>query len=265
MCNHVTHKGVLLLATGHGYYGRMAYNLAATIKAVEPNMSIAVVYHGSALHHLSEKQREIFDYIVVLPETIQPGFGAKLHLYDLSPFEQTLYLDVDMAWLPRKTPSQLMDGITVDFTSITEGKTGDLHPKYYFWANLEEIQDVYHVIEVYQWRSEVMFWKKSDAVQKMFKRAQAIYASPNLKSVHTFGGVVADELAINIACALAGIQPHKYKWSPSYWPRLHGEGMQLDAAYEQYYALSCGSNVSSSYTKNIYNRVVKAATYKLGV
>jgi hypothetical protein len=258
-------QGIILLATGNPFYGRMAYNAVLSIKAIDKDFPIALISDTGALTHLSTTQREIFD--IHIPADGLESFGAKLHLDLLSPFEQTLYMDVDMAWFPKRSPRDLIRSLKEhDFASITEGHSDDPHPKYYFWADLAEIRQVYPVDKVYQWRSEVMYFTRSERVIAMFASAREIYANPGLNTIHRFGQHIPDELAINIATALHGIEPHEYKWTPAYWPRLHGESNgDLDGLYTKYYALSCGSNAVSPQTTRLYDRVIKAAAYKMGL
>ena len=256
-------EGIILLASEHALYGRLAYNMCMSIKAVDKDFPVALVHDGLAVNHLSDTQRRLFDKLIGMD---CPGaFGAKLYLDQLTPFDKTLYLDVDMAWLPKYSPRDLIRSLKdTDFASITEGSTEDPSPKYYFWADIEEIKRVYSVEKMYQWRSEVMFFQKSERVTKMFERARSVYENHQLTTIHFFGGHIPDELAINIATAIEGIEPHVYKWTPAYWPRLHGEHItSLEALYTKYYALSCGSNVVSSNTKKLYDRIIKAAAYKL--
>lgn len=252
-----------MLASEHALYGRFAYNICMSIKAVDPAFPVALVHDGIAINHLSDRQKDLFDHLIDMP---CPGaFSAKLYLDQLTPFEKTLYLDVDMAWLPKHSPRDLIRSLKeTDFACITEGSTEDPSPKYYYWAKLDEIRKVYGIGKMYQWRSEVIYFTRSERVVKMFDRARMIYENPGLSTVHSFGGYVPDELAINIATALAGIEPHAYKWTPAYWPRLHGEHISsLEELYTKYYALSCGSNVVSGNTKKLYDRIIKAAAYKL--
>ena len=123
-------KGIILIATGHAGYGRMAYNMAVTIKAVE-EIPIAVVCDDTALSHLTDDQKKIFDFLIPLPITYRTGFGAKLHLDELTPFEKTMYVDVDMLWLGRK-PSELFTDLNgISFTAITEGNSDNINNKYY--------------------------------------------------------------------------------------------------------------------------------------
>lgn len=255
-------EGIIIIAIGSPYYGRYAFNLAMTIKSVDPDYPVALVHNFESLAHLSEKQRAIFDHSIYAGDV--SGFEAKLRLPEYTPFERTLYLDADMAWLPYKSPRDLTRSLKgIEFTAITEGKTDEPNPIYYFWAKMDEIKEVYGVESIYQWRSEVMYFEKTERTLQMFTRAREIHANPRLKSIHKLGDYIPDELAINIATAELNMEPHKYKWCPAYWPRMHGENVRnLESLYGAYFALSCGSNVSSNNTKSLYNRLVKAAAYK---
>lgn len=258
------HKGIIVVACGHPYYGRLAYNLALSVKAIDPHFPVGVIHSEGSLSHLSTERRAVFDHFILLAGGT--GFGCKLHLDILSPFEETLYLDADMAWMPKRSPVELFNELKgVGFTSITEGHTEDKSPKYYFWADPEEIRTRYDITgRIYQWRSEVMYFKKTSAVKQMFKMARQVYSNPDLKSLIKFGNQVPDELAINIACAYYDIHPHQYKWCPALWPRLHGNNATSAAdVYSKYYLLSCGSNYATGDLKKLYNSILKAAAFKM--
>jgi hypothetical protein len=259
-------KGIIMVAQGAPFYGRMAYNLAVTIKANE-NIPICVLHGGNGLSHLSEKQKGIFDHIIEIKST---AFGAKLTLCDYTPFGQTLYLDCDMAWMPGKLPSDIFKELeTVTFTSITEGfydldnNKDEGNPMYHYWCSPQEAKLKYKLTgKFYQWRSEIMYFTKD--AKKLFDLAKKIYASPKI-GVKSFAGQLPDEMAINIAACSLGIEPHLYKWKPAYWHRLHGEGKSLPDIMYQYYLMSMGGNFASNTMKTCYNNICKAAHRKLGL
>lgn len=257
-------KGILLVACGHSYYGRLAYNFAITVKSVDPDFPIAVIHSENSLAHLSVDRRKVFDHMILLPGS--SGFGVKLELDLLSPFEETLYCDVDMAWMPKRKPSELFEELnTFDFTSITEGHTEDKSQKYYFWADPEEIRKKYKIKgRLYQWRSEVMYFKKTERVKNMFAMARKVHAKPKIDKIIKFGSMIPDELAILIAAAHYEIEPHRYKWTPAFWPRLHGNNYSNPVAlYNEYYLLSCGGNYATGDLKRLYNGIMKIACSKL--
>lgn len=268
-------KGILLLCFGHAYFGRLAYNLCATIKAVE-DIPVAVVHGGKALSHLSETQLAIFDHVIQLPEHIGNvgGFAPKLYLNELTPFEETLFLDVDMLWLPYRKPSELFEALKdVEYTGITEGwcdietlNCDNINKAYYFWADLNEIKTVYKLKEgkIYQWRSEVVYFKKTARVEKFFKKAQAIYANPKLKTVKKFGTHIPDELAINIAAAIVGIEPHKEKWTPAFWYSLNRDRVPGMTELSRWFLVSFGGKDAMGAIKKLYDSVASQAFKKIG-
>lgn len=259
-------QGIILVATGAPFYGRMAYNLAVTIKAAE-DIPITVLHAGNGMAHLSQKQLDIFDEIKEI-ETV--SFAAKLTLLDHSPYERTLYFDADMVWLPGKLPSDLFKELeAVTFTSITEGhydystNTNHGNGMYHFWADPVEAAAMWQLTgKFYQWRSEVIYFNRDAA--ELFDLAKKVYNNP-LVNVKQFAGHTPDELAINIAASKLGIEPHIYKWKPAYWHRLHGEGKGLAEIMNAYYLLSVGGNFASALMKTCYNNVCMAAHRKLGL
>lgn len=265
-------KGILIIATGHCYYGRLAYNLSLSIKAIEPDLPICIVHSERSLNHLSAHQKRFFDQMILLPEEKVKGFACKLHLDRLSPFDETLFLDADMAWLPKRSPGQLMEELAdVEYTGITEGyfdietkNRDEVSKKYYFWADVDEIVKRYNLKEkIYQWRSEVIYFKKTDKVRQFFADARKIHSNHGLKSIIMFGNQIPDELGINISAAIHGIEPHQYKWIPALWPRLHGNNTtNFEEIYNRYYLLSCGSNYATGDIKKLYDRIIKCAANK---
>lgn len=266
--------GILMLAVGHPYYARQGYNLASSIKAVE-DIPIAIIFEGRSLSHLSESQLKVFDYKIELPEHVNKSFGAKLYLNELSPFDNTLYLDVDMLWLPNKKPSDLISEFTdTEFTAITEGYydlSNDSKEKtntiYYFWAEPKEIKEVYKLTEgkLYQWRSEVLYFRKTARVNKFFKKAQTIHKNSKLKSQSMFGNQIPDELAINISAAINDIHPHKFQWTPAYWHKLHRDVVpDLGYLSKNWYLMSFGGNYINGSATKIYDQIMKVVMNKLG-
>ena len=268
MCN----SGILLLATGHAIYGALAYNNLLTIRAMDTDTPVALAYDAAGASHLTEVHLNRFSALIPVDHK---GFGGKLHLDLITPFERTLFIDADMAWMPKHGPQVLFDNLEgVEFTAITEGKINfsnedenDISGHYYFWADTPEIKQVYGLANtMYQWRSEVMYFTKTERVQEMFKKAREIHSNPRLQSVKLFGGQIPDELALNIACSLHDIHPHQYKWTPAYWSKLHGEHVRdLEEIYNQYYLFSLGSHRYSPTQERIYTRLVRHAAWKLGL
>lgn len=250
-------KGILLIATGHAQYGNMAYNLASSIKSVE-DMPVAVVHDGVSLSWLNDDQKAVFNHLIPVPAEYRTGFGLKLHLDQLTPFDNTLFLDADMLWLGRK-PSELMDSSAGQFRIITEGDSDKPNPKYYFWAEAADIKKQYGVDKIPQTRSEVIYFEKGC---KVFKKARELKPESKLTTIRKFGEFIPDELYFNIAIALLNIEINPF--NPAYWSRLNNEVMpNLSVLYRDYFLLSFGSNAASPIMKRAYDNVMKVVCNKL--
>lgn len=258
-------KGIVIVAVGHPYYGRMAYNLCLSIKNVE-DFPVTVIQSQNSLAHLSFDQKQVFDNVINLPADAPIGCGAKLWADLVSPYEKTLVLDADMLWLPNKKPSDLFETLDCDFTSITEGYHPDnLHPKYFLWAIPEEIKEKYPIKseKLYQWRSEVMYFTKAAA--PIFDIARGVFLKPNLNSEQKYAGGTADELGLVVACGMLDIHPHLYKWMPAYWHLMNGgEIPDFSYLYNNYYLASFGANYASSNSKKLYDRLMRVTCYNRG-
>lgn len=240
----------------------MAYNLAVSIKAVE-DFPVACIYSGPAISHLSEYQKSIFDHII--PAELPQTCCAKVYAYDHSPFDCTLLLDADMIWLPIHNPSELfMDLEGLEFAAITEGDSDNPAGHYFFWADIKEIKERFEVELVNQYRTEVMYFIKSEKMQAFFEKAQELITGHGLRNVKKFAGGVADEMVINIAAAVFDLKPHDKSWRPSYWPRLHGDVIpEPSTLYRKYYLLSVGGNHAPAATQKFYNGLMKAQSRKI--
>jgi len=268
-------KGILLIAVGNPYFGRMAYNLAATIKAAGA-IPIAIIYDDSALVELSEEQKKLFDVLISTKTkdgNMNSAMQLRLSLPVLTPFTQTLAIDVDMAWMPGRDPNEvfaLLDDR--DITYVNEGyydldaKQDHTTPMYTGWADPLAIAEAYKLKgKLYQMRGEFLLFKSTPAVKKAFAAAKKIQAKP-LIDPRKLGNAVTEEFALNIAFNQAGITPHEDKWQPSYWPLMRGMHLlPVHKLSSMAYALSIGGNIINRSIKSAYDTIVNAAAYKLGL
>lgn len=261
-------KGIISVACGHPYYGRMAYCLCLTIKNADPSTHFTVIQSPGSLAHLSESQLAVFDNIIDIPEGSPIGCGAKLWANLVTPYERTLLLDADMLWLPERKPGQLFNELAdVDFTAITEGfAPGEMHPKYFLWADESDIRNTWPIKSerLYQWRSEVMYFNKN--ADELFAKAREVFLNPRLKTEQLYAGGTADELGLGIAAGILDAHPHLYKWQPAYWHLMNeGKIPEFSWLYANYYLASFGANYASGNSKKLYDMLVKSSCYNRGV
>ena len=95
-------KGVLLLAVGDTSYAGWAVNLAVTLHFYSPGLTIDIIMDEGTDRTLSAEERRLFARIHRIKHEhyhesngkIAPG-KAKLHLYEYSRFDLTIYIDAD--------------------------------------------------------------------------------------------------------------------------------------------------------------------------
>jgi len=260
-------KGIVMIAGGHWKYGEMASILAMGIKLYS-SIPIALFIDGRGGTHLTEFQKGLFT-IHELPEfmynhnKVESFYRVKTFLPELSPFDETVFLDVDMIWSPGRKAEDLF--LDCNFSMINEGyidfKTleNTISKNYHFWSQPHDIKDAYEIKDskLYQYRSEYIYFKKCKEVEKYFSLVRKIYDNPQMKSLK-FGEVLPDEIAFDIASAQMKFYPHKDNWSPTYWHYLYSFlRLEPKDIYEKYFAYSMGGKIVTQVQRDFYNALYK--------
>lgn len=281
-------RGVVLLALGNVHYGRMAANLASSIRFSDKEVNIHLIYSGGSIKHLTEAHRALFTSISECPSEYYTKNGktvylkAKTCIYDLTPFDETIMIDVDLIWGKRKI-SDLFDELKdVDFTMQNRGYldlSKETNPHYSMWCNVEEVKKVYQTDgRFYQLASEFIYFKKSDENKKYFDLVKEIFENPqvdtiikkNGKVISThFGGDIPDELAFDIASCVLKKYPHKDNFVPVYWFATEPK-MDMNEINKKYFGYSIGGSilpplVIQRYTQmsNFYARAANVLHYTI--
>lgn len=261
-------QGIVLIAYGHQNYIRMALNLAVSIKSVE-DFPITLITDKESANRLEENEYRFFDTIVYYKT--DNFIKVKTKLYQLSPYDETLYLDVDMLWLPRKKPSAFLYELSKsDMAMISEGfadisSGASLISKYYTsWFDIEDAKRYYKKTDgrIHQLRSEIIYFKKSPENKKLFKLIEKIFKYPKI-AVKSFAGTLPDEFAFNLAFWLSEREPFT-DFQPAYWEYMHGSKLQ-GIIYDNHFLLSLGGMKVWPISKRIYNDVVKNYSNKNGI
>jgi hypothetical protein len=265
-------KGILLIAAGHPYYGKMAVNLALGLKNTQPDVNITLAYESTAISHLNANERALFNLIEIPKEyyhrsgVLKEYIKIKTHLNDLSPYEDTIYLDVDMVW-NTKPVSELFESLKDKNLVIQNRGFCDMaEPKedYSWWCNIKELGEKYKIKKgkYYSFSSEFIYFKKGKQTDKFFKQAKENYEE--LKINYTmFGGGIPDELIFSLTSLQLGLaQPIEY-YTPIYWEQAENRKLN-GAGLNQYYAYSIGGSSQSSKEQVIYNNLVQYHANKMG-
>ena len=262
-------KGILLIAIGNRNYLSMAINLAVSIRSAS-NIPIALATEAPPPAWLTEKG--IININVSVPAEYYTTDGkieyikVKTRMYDLSPFQQTIFLDVDTIWLRKTGPEDLFELLdAVDFTISNTGLA-----EMSIWANIAEVKKAYDTTApFYNFHSEFVYFKKCDAIKKYFTKVKQVFDRPKVKGMHFDGARIADELAFQIASMLTGIYPHQDNFFPDYWwgrDQKNSESFLFTYQLaEKYHLYSIGGNITPPHIAANYNKLVKFYYQKAGL
>lgn len=250
-----------MIAVGHENYLKMAVNLAASIKAND--VCTIHLIHDGGYAQLGVQEASLFDSTALYIHGEKPDYiKPKTELYDLSPFDKTLYLDVDMIFLANKKIGDLFAELNgSEFAIMNQGQEEKC-----LWADTEEIRKLTgtdHPMHVFY--SECLYFEKGAKVKDYFKKVKAAYNKPKIKTVPFAGSHMPDELAFIIASLQTGVLPHKEHWLPVYWYLRDKKYRHMQPYELPFYAYSIGGNVVPEYSKAHYNNLVGYYSRIMGI
>ena len=252
------------MATGHPYYSHMAFNLFVSLRSLAPDLPIAILHDGQGFKLLEGWQQDSFTQAIELPSKLVGGdpYRVKLHLDEITPFDKTLFMDVDMLWNNFRSPMDLLGELDgTEFTMINRGRVSSADSTLSRWVSLSEVGDAYKLDEFYDISSEMVYF---EGTPKVFAEARKIYAKPKVK-VSAFGAGLPDEAFFMIAIEKLGIQLHQSPWEPSYWEPRYFPKQHSRSHIADFYALSVGGAFTSNHIKKIYDSLIKHYYSSLGI
>jgi len=261
-------RGIIILALGHAYWGRWAYNLAMSIKYSSPDTRITLLYCGDGKSQI--RDTSLFDKMIEVPSRYYLTDGrteymkVKTALYKLTPYKETIYLDADTIWINSKTVDQLFDELKdVDFTMANRSWTNlddeALSDEFGMWASPKYIKEYFKFKEgkYYNLSSEMIYWKKDKKVAKLFSDAFKLFDEP-LELRFIFNGGMPDELPFTISMIKNKLYPHKDNYKPFYWEAAQKPPLRLEGAdLKGFYAYSMGGHMAHPMMKKTYDNFVK--------
>jgi hypothetical protein len=268
-------KGILLIACGHRNYGKMAVTLAASIRMIDKDVNICLAYTESALTNLSEAEKGLFNHFVELNKktyTLGSNKSAwiktKVHIDEITPYEETLFLDVDQVWLWKKTPSQVLEELGQhEFVIENTGYIGFdniIYPESENWVKMDEVKESYKLTteKFYRVHSEFIYWKKCENTKKYFKKVKEVYTSPLVKPFG-FAGAYPDEFAFAIAISVLEYYPQIDNFIPTWWYPRENRDEHLYRIADNYNTISIGGAFVDETSKKNYNIVAQRAYNEL--
>ena len=262
--------GVLTIALKYPLYGRFAYNLALSLKAIDYNIKISVIADDYALSDLDVGQKMIF-YKIIKPkkeyyirdEKILPLI-TKFYLNELTPYKDaTLFVDADMVFSQLCDFNKLLNEMNdIEWTMANRG-INDPDKGISEWVDASKLKETYPQINTwYDLSSEWIYWKNTKLANDIFINARKYYDEGKLLTRH-FAGDKPDEPFFNLSLIELNHKPHELPWQPTYWSPVVKKTLSALEIKQQYYAFSAGGNHLPNLQRRIYDEFVKNAAFKL--
>jgi len=265
--------GILILALGNVRYSRMAMMLAASIKANGCTLPIAV---AQDVDQISDEYRKYFDQFITIPThcyTHQEKIchiKAKAHMNEISPFDETLFLDADIILINNGMINQVIDDlIGIDFAIKHSGGTPydseKVTKELMQWANLLEVKAAYGFTNEMIWNvhSEFIWWKKNESNNKLFAKWIETFETLKVTPIQ-FAGCIPDELPLWIAMCITGAKPHNDMFHPTYWNGDSAKDAHIYQIRDKYIGISIGGKSLSAQQESNYNNLCKIYQNMLG-
>lgn len=249
-------QGIMLITFGKRGYSYAAYNLAFSIKFYNPAIHITLYHDSETFSHIKS---DCFDEKILLSEDqispngfIDPCF-LKTRLYDLCPYDETIFLDVDT--LCFKDIQPIFDDMKgVDYmTHIYDQHTIDKGRDFpeMIWAWCDDIWSHFQMKEtdiLPATNSSIQFFRKGKKCKALWDQVKDNYENkmPFNKLRMHWGGTQPDELYLNVALAQLGWDQYKHYM---FLGDKHSK-LSLKEIEENYYFLSIYGG--RGYTKLVY-------------
>lgn len=191
----------MTLAVGRSVYFRMAVNLARSFRWWHPQPDIDFLLVSDLDHRLPADLTSGVRLLRLPPKRVGTGFGAKLHLDEITPAPRTLFLDADCLCVAPLGP--LFDRLEGhSFTAIGhESADGE------FFGDVASICARFAIRRLPQFVGALYYFERNDVSHAVFSTARNLAAQYDDLGLVRLRNVPNEEPLLAIAMALNGQVP----------------------------------------------------------
>lgn len=214
-------RGIVFIAHSKAGYFYAAYNAAFSVKHHNPEIQTCLIHDGGMDKYLSRPYcRDYFDRVIEIPEEIlwhdgkvDPAF-IKLNIYNLSPFDETIYLDTECQAMQDLSP--LFDKIKAEGGYIYSHVIGDWKKDqgndipHNYWAKANDIWDHFNLNDAAvlpSTNSSFQYWRRSPEADEFHYQMMENWRNrfPFDKLKVAWAKNQPDELYLNVTLAQKGL------------------------------------------------------------
>ena len=275
-------KGIVIVALGHDNYRKMAFNLAMSIRVSNPDAQIALISNAGVKDKFNIFEKQYFSHFIEVDEKDYTINGkreiplAKTMIYELSPFNETVYIDSDSIWIKNKKVSDLFNtykDVNFGFTLyhpnahypvdsdnsnfwFKEGETARDLRKYF---KLKKDAYYYHL------QSSFLYFKKSKEAEQIFARAKDLFITRDFQ-FRDWADSMPDELAFSLSLLNLNFKVENPYKDIFFYPmsEIVDNGIKRGVKpteraliEKNYFFISMAGHIMSKGLKDLYNDHVK--------
>lgn len=204
-------RGYVIIAHGPPRYYRQAEVAAKSALMMDDEADVLIYADGPFAGRLKEMDG-LFDRVKVRKMTGRPsrleGNAKQLCLWELSPFNETIYIDSDVIKAKRK------DALGISIWSRLEGMgvgiAGQIIGPGAKWRiPVEPVLEKFEISGICQNNGGVIYFDRSPKSETFFNRALQLHDAriPEISIQHVTGGGLANEPFWAVAAMQAGVEP----------------------------------------------------------
>jgi hypothetical protein len=255
-------KGILLMAYGTSTYGKYAYNMAHSIKHFNKTIPIHLICDSASISDIKTDIFDSFDVIDFLTEDKKDYGLSKIKIFERSPFEKTLYLDVDGVcmndvdtWFDRIANNHSVYAQLMGVGGLKDSIS------YNPWASNEVIWEKFRLKEdsIYPTlQTSVVYFDQSDEAKLFFEKLNENYKKrlnkDQYKEMWGRSSQHPDELYYSVTMAQMGMVPTK-SIQPIFFPTKN-ESVTIIQNDHLILSMWGANTLVKPYAKDLYDRIL---------
>jgi hypothetical protein len=275
-------KGVIIVALGHDNYRRMALNLAMSIRVSNPDTQIALVCNEGVESKFNYFEKQYFSHFIEINPKEYTINGkieiplAKTMIYELSPFDETVYIDSDSIWIKNKKVDNLFNnykGVNFGFTLYHPNAhyPVDSDNSNFWFKEGETVRDLRKYFELkkdayyYHLQSSFLYFKKSKQAEAIFNKAKDLFIKRDFE-FRDWADSMPDELAFSLSLLNLDYKIENPYKDIFYYPmsEITEDGVKrgvkpIERGFieKNYFFISMAGHVMNKGLKDLYNDHVK--------